>query len=75
MPTILLLRESAAALDGICDAQGWNTVVVKPAVGIGAIGSGRFDVGDPAGQAHLDALLADARRARAAVRVVGRQRG
>ena len=58
VPTVVLLRESAAALDGICDAQGWNAVVVKPAVGIGAGGAARFDVGDASGQAHLDELLA-----------------
>jgi glutathione synthase/RimK-type ligase-like ATP-grasp enzyme len=57
VPTIVLPRGAAAALDGICDAQGWNCVVVKPAVGIGASGAGRFDVGDPAGQLHLDRLL------------------
>jgi glutathione synthase/RimK-type ligase-like ATP-grasp enzyme len=59
VPTVLLLRESAASLDGICDAQGWNTVVVKPAVGIGALGAARFDVGDPTGRHHLDGLLQD----------------
>jgi glutathione synthase/RimK-type ligase-like ATP-grasp enzyme len=58
VPTVVLLGGSAASLDGICDARGWNTVVVKPAVGVGADGAGRFDVGDPAGSAHLDALLA-----------------
>jgi glutathione synthase/RimK-type ligase-like ATP-grasp enzyme len=57
VPTVVLLRGAAASLDGICDAQGWNCVVVKPAVGIGAYGAGRFDVGDPAGQRHLDDLL------------------
>jgi glutathione synthase/RimK-type ligase-like ATP-grasp enzyme len=58
VPTVVLLHESAASLDGICDAQGWNTVVVKPAVGIGGEHAGRFDVGDTAGQTHLDELLA-----------------
>ncbi len=58
VPTVVLVGGSAASLDGICDAQGWNTVVIKPAVGVGAHGSGRFDVGDPGAQAHLDALLA-----------------
>jgi glutathione synthase/RimK-type ligase-like ATP-grasp enzyme len=58
VPTVVLLQGSAASLDGICDAQGWNTVVCKPAVGVGGVGSGRFDVGDPAGQDHLDAHLA-----------------
>jgi glutathione synthase/RimK-type ligase-like ATP-grasp enzyme len=59
VPTVALLRGTAASLDGICDARGWNTVVVKPAVGIGGYGAGRFDVGDPAGQHHFDALLAE----------------
>jgi hypothetical protein len=58
VPTVVLLQGSAASLDGICDARGWNTVVVKPAVGVGARGAGRFDVGDPAGAGHLDDLLA-----------------
>jgi glutathione synthase/RimK-type ligase-like ATP-grasp enzyme len=57
VPTVVLLAGTAASLDGICDARGWNAVVIKPAVGIGALGSGRFDVGDPAGQRNLDALL------------------
>jgi glutathione synthase/RimK-type ligase-like ATP-grasp enzyme len=57
VPTVVLPRDSAASLDGIADAQGWNTVVVKPAVGVGGYGAGRFDVGDDAGQQHLDVLL------------------
>ena len=59
VPTVLLPQGSAAALAGIADAQGWNAVVVKPAVAVGAGGAGRFDVGDRAGQAHLDTLLVD----------------
>jgi hypothetical protein len=58
VPTVVLLAQSAAALAGIADAQGWNSVVVKPAVGSGAGGAGKFEVGDPRGQDHLDALLA-----------------
>jgi glutathione synthase/RimK-type ligase-like ATP-grasp enzyme len=57
VPTVMLTQGGAASLDGIADAQGWNALVVKPAVGVGGEGAGRFDVGDPAGQAHLDALL------------------
>jgi Prokaryotic glutathione synthetase, ATP-grasp domain len=57
VPTVLLPQGSAAALDGIADAQGWNTIVVKPAVGIGAQGAERFEVGADDGQQHLDALL------------------
>jgi glutathione synthase/RimK-type ligase-like ATP-grasp enzyme len=58
VPTVLLLGGTDASLDGICDARGWNTVVVKPAVAVGAHGAGRFDVGDRAGQRHLGGLLA-----------------
>jgi glutathione synthase/RimK-type ligase-like ATP-grasp enzyme len=57
VPTVLLAQDGAASLDGIADAQGWNAVVVKPAVGVGAVGAGRFEVGDGAGQRHLDRLL------------------
>jgi glutathione synthase/RimK-type ligase-like ATP-grasp enzyme len=59
VPTVVLLRGSAASLDGICDAQGWNVVVVKPAVASGGKGARRSDVGDPAAQQHLDELLVD----------------
>jgi glutathione synthase/RimK-type ligase-like ATP-grasp enzyme len=58
VPTVVLLGGSAASLDGICDAQGWNAVVVKPAVASGAKGARRGAVGDAGAQAHLDALLA-----------------
>jgi glutathione synthase/RimK-type ligase-like ATP-grasp enzyme len=57
VPTVLLSQGSAAALDGIADAQGWNALVVKPAVGVGARGAGKFELGDPSAQAHLDDLL------------------
>jgi glutathione synthase/RimK-type ligase-like ATP-grasp enzyme len=57
VPTVVLLGGSAASLDGICDAQGWNAVVVKPAVASGGKGARRADVGDPGAQSHLDVLL------------------
>ena len=57
VPTVVLLGGSAAALDGICDAQGWNAVVVKPAVSSGAKGARRAVVGDADAQVHLDNLL------------------
>src|SRR5262249_1597932 len=57
VPTVVLLGGSSAALDGICDAQGWNAVVVKPAVASGAKGAHRAEVGDAAAQQHLDDLL------------------
>ena len=58
VPTVVLLGGSAASLDGICDAQGWNSVVVKPAVASGGKGARRAEVGDADAQAHLDDLLA-----------------
>lgn len=58
VPTVVLPGGSAASLDGICDAQGWNSMVVKPAISSGAKGAQRAEVGDPAAQAHLDDLLA-----------------
>jgi glutathione synthase/RimK-type ligase-like ATP-grasp enzyme len=57
VPTVVLVGGSAASLDGICDAQGWNAVVVKPAVASGGKGARRAEVGDGAAQAHLDDLL------------------
>jgi glutathione synthase/RimK-type ligase-like ATP-grasp enzyme len=57
VPTVVLLGGSAASLDGICDAQGWNAVVVKPAIASGAKGARRAEVGDASAQAHLDDLL------------------
>jgi glutathione synthase/RimK-type ligase-like ATP-grasp enzyme len=58
VPTVVLLAGSAASLDAICDARGWNAVVVKPAIASGSDGARRGEVGDGALQAHLDALLA-----------------
>ncbi len=57
VPTVVLLAGSAASLDAICDAQGWNAVVVKPAIASGGDGARRGDVGDVTLQAHLDTLL------------------
>jgi glutathione synthase/RimK-type ligase-like ATP-grasp enzyme len=58
VPTVVLLGGSAASLEAICDAQGWNAVVVKPAVASGAKGARRAEGGDAGAQAHLDDLLA-----------------
>ena len=58
VPTVVLLGGSAASLDGIGDARGWNTVVVKPAVASGGKGARRAEVGDADAQRHLDELLA-----------------
>jgi glutathione synthase/RimK-type ligase-like ATP-grasp enzyme len=58
VPTVVLLGGSAASLDGIGDAQGWNAMVVKPAVASGGKGARRAEVGDADSQRHLDELLA-----------------
>jgi glutathione synthase/RimK-type ligase-like ATP-grasp enzyme len=60
VPTVVLLAGSAASLDAICDAQGWNAMVVKPAIASGGDGARRGEVGDATLQSHLDALLATA---------------
>jgi glutathione synthase/RimK-type ligase-like ATP-grasp enzyme len=60
VPTVVLLAGSAASLDAICDARGWSSVVVKPAIASGGDGARRGEVGDITLQAHLDALLATA---------------
>jgi glutathione synthase/RimK-type ligase-like ATP-grasp enzyme len=60
VPTVVLLAGSAASLDAICDAQGWSSVVVKPAIASGSDGARRGEVGDATLQEHLDLLLATA---------------
>ena len=68
VPTVVLLGGSAASLDGICDAQGWNSVVVKPAVASGGKGA-RASGGGRRRGAGASRRSSDARRcARAAVR-------
>ncbi|HEX5614661.1 MAG TPA: hypothetical protein VFZ83_05855 [Acidimicrobiia bacterium] len=57
VPTVVVTEGGAASLDAIGDAQDWDEVVVKPAVGVGANGAGRFRRGDAAGQQHLDVSL------------------
>lgn len=58
VPTLWLDRGAADAPARLA-ATGWDDVVVKPAVSIGAIGALRAPAGDPACQAHLGALVAD----------------
>ena len=75
VPTVVL-HGSAAALAGIAGAQGWNAVVVKPAVGIGGHGAGRFAFGaTPRPPGAPRCVAAEGRRARAAVRGGDRERG
>ena len=58
VPTWLVRAGTATDLADGCRRRGWDTVVVKPAVSIGALGTGRFAADDPAAGRHLDALLA-----------------
>lgn len=58
-PTRLVRQGAPTSLAALLDAEGWARAVVKPAVGVTAIGAMRVSRAEaPAGQAHLDALLA-----------------
>lgn len=57
VPTLWI--ERAAAPGERLAAQGWDEVVVKPAVSIGAIGALRTRADDPACLAHLESLVAE----------------
>jgi len=58
VPT-LWIEHAAAAPGARLAAQGWDEVVVKPAVSIGAIGALRTRADDPACLAHLESLVAE----------------
>ena len=57
VPTLWLERGASDAVARLA-AQGWDEVVVKPAVSIGAIGALRAQAGDAACHAHLESLVA-----------------
>lgn len=58
-PTRLMRAGAPSDLAALMDAQGWARVVVKPAVGVAAIGAMLVARDEAAkGQAHLDGLLA-----------------
>ncbi|MBV2262688.1 MAG: hypothetical protein KUL79_03910 [Thauera sp.] len=57
VPTLWIERGEAAP-GARLTAQGWDEVVVKPAVSIGAIGALRARADDPACRAHLEDLVA-----------------
>lgn len=58
VPTLWIER-AAAAPGARLAAPGWDEVVVKPAVSIGAIGALRARADDPACLAHLESLVAE----------------
>ena len=57
VPTLWIERAATDAGARLA-AQGWEEVVVKPAVSIGAIGALRARADDPACNAHLESLVA-----------------
>lgn len=57
VPTLWLERGATDAVARLA-AQGWDEVVVKPAVSIGAIGALRAQARDAACHAHLESLVA-----------------
>lgn len=58
-PTVLLGHGDRQDLGRLCEARGWDDVVVKPAVGAASFGTRRFGSATLAdGQAHLASLLA-----------------
>jgi len=58
VPTALVTRADPESMTNIADRRGWSAVVVKPAVSAGAKATGRYDVGDPAGERALRGVLA-----------------
>lgn len=55
VPTAFLARHETAALEHLCGAQGWSTVVLKPTVSADSWETIRVDPdGYEAGQAYLD---------------------
>jgi glutathione synthase/RimK-type ligase-like ATP-grasp enzyme len=59
-PTVLLERGSSATLDSVRREQGWDEVVVKPAVSAASFKTRRATPGrGDGGEAHLQELLAE----------------
>jgi hypothetical protein len=57
-PTVFVERGSSERLDAIALQNGWDDVVVKPAVSAASFGTRRFGAGDlPEGEHHLATLL------------------
>lgn len=56
--TELVPRDAPVSLAAIAARRGWSTVVVKPAIGAGATGAGRWDSGDADASAAFRSLLA-----------------
>jgi len=59
VPTFRVKQGKSMDIATLGAATGWPEVVVKPAISAGAHRTARFQVGDPAAQAHLQALAQD----------------
>lgn len=57
VPTVVVPQAEPESLACVADARGWAEVVVKPAVGAGAVGAGRFRIDEPAGERALASVL------------------
>ena len=58
VPTVVVEQAAPESLACVADGPDWPEVVVKPAVGAGALGAGRFRVDDPGGERALASVLA-----------------
>lgn len=58
VPTEVVRTEAVETVGAIADRRSWDHVVLKPAVGAGALGAGRWRADDPAGERALRELMA-----------------
>ncbi|MCS7001796.1 MAG: hypothetical protein NZ518_03005 [Dehalococcoidia bacterium] len=59
VPTVIVRPDAAVMVAAVAEAVGWTTVVIKPAVSLGAHRTARFAANDPNAQAHLQSVLAE----------------
>ena len=57
IPTEWLGKGSRADIAALCASRGWRRAFLKPCVGATSRETLRFEMGDPAAQAHADRLL------------------
>lgn len=58
VPSVVVERDAPESVSAIADREGWEEVVVKPAVSAGGKATGRYHRDDPAADRALDAVLA-----------------
>jgi glutathione synthase/RimK-type ligase-like ATP-grasp enzyme len=57
VPTTLVRPSSPESVAAVADRHGWSDVVIKPSVGAGALGAGRWRADEPAAERALAAIL------------------